>query len=523
MTTKAAVYVRISKDSGGESLGVTRQREDCTRKAADLGWTVHEVYEDNDVSASKNRPRPAYERMLADLRAGVVAAVVVYDLDRLTRRPIELEGFIDLVEAHGVLLANVAGDVDLTTGNGKMLARFKGAIARQEADRLGERVKRQKQQRKEMGKPHGGKWRTFGYERDYTLHPAEAPALRDAYKRVLTGTSMATLADELNAAGLIGTGGTPWTATKLGATMRNPLYCGRSVLNGQVVGKTQHDAITDEATFDAFIASRKAQPKGHSQRKYLLSGLALCAECLSPMVGKPSNYNQPRYVCRSDKGGCGSLSIKARWLDDATLYFAHRLYASRLVSGQVDTDDAEIEEATARAQAAVDDADRRITELQAAYNSGALTLADLSPMLRQAREDKDSASEELSELTMRAEPQDADLLTRAVTDFDGMELSERTAYISRHLSAVVVKRAAKISKTLDTSRFVFETTDGKRYGIDDALPGDELISTATDAVVARMVTGESVETFTPARLMPKREVFVPADVAEAMAFLRDRL
>ena len=165
----------------------------------------------------------------------------------------------------------------------------------------------------------------------------------------------------------------------------------------------------------------------------------------------------------------------------------------------------------------------RITELQAAYNSGELTLADLTPMLRQAREDKDSASEELSQLTMRAEPQDADLLTRAVTDFDGMELSERTAYISRHLSAVVVKRAPKISKTLDTSRFVFETTDGKRYGIDDALPGDELVDDALDAVVARVVTGEDVQTFIPAQLVPQRQRFIPKDVADAMEHLRRAL
>jgi hypothetical protein len=52
--------------------------------------------------------------MLEDLTAGIVDAVVVWDLDRLHRRPKELEEFFELCESAGITsLASVSGDVDL--------------------------------------------------------------------------------------------------------------------------------------------------------------------------------------------------------------------------------------------------------------------------------------------------------------------------------------------------------------------------------------------------------------------------
>lgn len=56
-----AVYLRISLDSTGEGLAVERQRQDCIAIAAKRGWTVHDIYIDNSVSASKSTVRrPQY-------------------------------------------------------------------------------------------------------------------------------------------------------------------------------------------------------------------------------------------------------------------------------------------------------------------------------------------------------------------------------------------------------------------------------------------------------------------------------
>jgi DNA invertase Pin-like site-specific DNA recombinase len=78
----AAVYLRISEDRSGEQLGVTRHREDCLALCQSKGWHPVE-YLDNDTSATSGKPRPAYEKMLADVREGRLGAVVAWDLDRL--------------------------------------------------------------------------------------------------------------------------------------------------------------------------------------------------------------------------------------------------------------------------------------------------------------------------------------------------------------------------------------------------------------------------------------------------------
>ena len=82
----AAVYARISSDQEGTALGVKRQLADCRKLAGELGWPVAEEYVDNDLSAFSGKRRPGYERMLADVAEGSRDAVIVYHLDRLTRR-----------------------------------------------------------------------------------------------------------------------------------------------------------------------------------------------------------------------------------------------------------------------------------------------------------------------------------------------------------------------------------------------------------------------------------------------------
>ena len=70
---------------------------------------------------------PRYEDMLADIESGAIGAVVAWHLDRLRRRPIELENFIALADAKGIALATVTGDVDLGTDQGRLDARITGA------------------------------------------------------------------------------------------------------------------------------------------------------------------------------------------------------------------------------------------------------------------------------------------------------------------------------------------------------------------------------------------------------------
>lgn len=130
---RAAMYLRQSKDRYGNEVRVDDQREDLTKLCTARGWSWTE-YKDNDFGASGRMPgstkaskkRPAYDNMVRDIKAGKLDAIAVWDTDRLYRQPRELEDIIDLADLHGVALATVTGDYDLSTPSGRANARIRG-------------------------------------------------------------------------------------------------------------------------------------------------------------------------------------------------------------------------------------------------------------------------------------------------------------------------------------------------------------------------------------------------------------
>ena len=89
--TSTAIYLRQSLDRHKNAVAIDRQRTECRALAKRKGFKNLAEYADNDCSASNPRKRrPEYQRLLADMEAGRIAGRA-WDLDRLHRRPIELE------------------------------------------------------------------------------------------------------------------------------------------------------------------------------------------------------------------------------------------------------------------------------------------------------------------------------------------------------------------------------------------------------------------------------------------------
>ena len=100
MTTRAAIYLRISLDAAMDGLAIDRQRQDCEALAEQRGWDVVHTYVDQSISASKKDvDRPDYDAMVASFERGEIDAIICWDLDRLTRQPWQLEEWIDRAEA----------------------------------------------------------------------------------------------------------------------------------------------------------------------------------------------------------------------------------------------------------------------------------------------------------------------------------------------------------------------------------------------------------------------------------------
>src|SRR5215472_8977206 len=103
---QAGIYCRLSRAIDGSTEKVEDQERICRRLARQLGWDVAEVYTDNSLSAwQKNRRRPRWDAMLADIGEGKINALVVYHGDRLIRHPKDLETLIDLADTRGIKLA----------------------------------------------------------------------------------------------------------------------------------------------------------------------------------------------------------------------------------------------------------------------------------------------------------------------------------------------------------------------------------------------------------------------------------
>src|SRR5437762_8824023 len=103
-----AIYSRIS-EARQDGAGVDRQLKDCRTLVKAHGWGPAREFINNNVSAFQKKPRPQYSAMLEAVKAGEVNRIVVYNLDRLYRRPRELEEIIELGER---------GRVEVTTCNG---------------------------------------------------------------------------------------------------------------------------------------------------------------------------------------------------------------------------------------------------------------------------------------------------------------------------------------------------------------------------------------------------------------------
>lgn len=286
---RAGVYVRISSDPDGTALGVERQKTDCQELASAKGWRIAGVYEDNDVSATRGKPRPGYQRLLADIRAGKVDAVVVWDLDRLHRRPVELEEFLDLAKTHSLSLASVGGDVDLGTEQGVLIAGIKAQVGRYEAQQISRRVRRKQEELRAAGKPFSGGLRPYGYDKSRSrVVPEEAAVIREVAERLIGGASLGSIAADLNARGILPARAALWSVTTLKAVISKPRIAGLLTYRGDVQGEAAWPAILDVDTFRRLqVAMDRRRPANSmsNARKYLLSGIALCGAdgCGKPM------------------------------------------------------------------------------------------------------------------------------------------------------------------------------------------------------------------------------------------------
>jgi site-specific DNA recombinase len=392
---RAAIYCRLSQDRSGKSENTTIQEAECQAYAEDEGWEVVGVYVDDDISASKfsTKPRPDYDRLLADVAANKVNVILVTEKSRLHRRVEEMLEVIKLAEQTSLrYIHTTEGEViNLATPQGIHEAIGGVNTSMYESARTSVRVKRKKGARAKGGGWNGG-GRSYGFEgprygprdedgnrelinladkRSWGIAhiPEEAAVIREVADRYNAGESWRDMADDLNKRGIHTAEGKQWRAQNL----KTLLFKIRNI------GIREHDGAEYKAAWEPILTmeqwnlmhatrARKAAKYGSTYkagRKYLLTGFAYCGRCNAPMGGSSVKRNggkKRRYRCDKDAGGCGKIFRAAdpleAWVVEAVLW--------RFDSPE-----------TARALRALDESDDRTEELLAEYQTRKLKLDEL--------------------------------------------------------------------------------------------------------------------------------------------------
>lgn len=358
---RTGVLVRISDADPDDEAGVERQERDCRELAARLGWSVTEVFVENDTSAYKRRKvalpdgssalrvvRPEFRRLLGDLASGALDALIAYDLDRVVRDPRDLEDLIDVVEQNGIPTRAVTGSLDLSNDAGITMARVMVAVANKSSRDTARRVRRKHEELAEQGKYHGGGLRCYGYADDrHTVIEAEAKVVREIARRILDGHSSRAIAQDLTKRGVPTKLGSKradgelkgWSNRSVHSVVTNGRVAGLRTFRGEIVGKATWPAILDRDTWDRVRLTLEERANGSTNRLIRwLTGVLLCGQCGDTLCGWGGPHG-PRYWCATERriGGCGKTAIQAAQVEDT----AERLIVAYLKRPDVVADLAE--------------------------------------------------------------------------------------------------------------------------------------------------------------------------------------
>lgn len=466
---RAAKYRRISDDREGRELGVHRQDEDLDQFADQLDLAVVADYCDNDIGAStrSRRPRPEYEQMLLDARAGKFDVIIAYTSGRLTRRPREHEDLIELAEQYGTAFRYIRSpSFDLNTANGRMIARVLAAKDANETEEMAERVSRAALQRAQRGEWHGGRVPPPGYRlvrgedgkfAGLELDAQQSQLLRDAASRLLDGESLYSICNEWNEAGLVTRDGAHWRSSTLRRTLLKPAMIAKRTHRdapGQLFD-TGWPELLDRETWDRLCDllgsnSRLSPPLdgSYGSKRALGGGVTVCGE-IHPKTGKvcgmklvsQRHRGVVRLICHKQAtSGCGVVTVNYAALEKFVLDMVLERLDSEEFRAELKrerkTDDGRERELRDRLK----ELDRRRGRAQRAFLSEIMTEAEARAEVRAVDEEYGKIRESLARLVSGRLAEGVQSADDARKLWATADVARRRRFIQSLVTAVIVRR-----------------------------------------------------------------------------------
>jgi site-specific DNA recombinase len=320
-TVRCAIYTRKSTEEGLEqefnSLDAQRMAAEAfiTSQVGE-GWVcLAERYDDGGFTGG-NIERPALQRLLTDVNAGQIDAVVVYKVDRLSRSLLDFARIMGVFEEHNVAFVSVTQSFNSANSMGRLTLNILLSFAQFEREVISERTRDKIHLARKQGKWSGG-CQVIGYDvapegRKLVVNPHEAEQVRAIFALYLELGGLLRVIEELDKRGwtnktwITRNGklhqGKPFVKNILYWLLTNPIYTGKVRHHG-VIYPGEHDAIVDEETFAKVqrMLARNGRSGGEADQQYgfhssaILSGLLRCKACDCGMVNSHSQKHNRRY------------------------------------------------------------------------------------------------------------------------------------------------------------------------------------------------------------------------------------
>lgn len=413
---RAGVYGRESK---GKQKSVDDQVTLGLRVIEDRPeWTHAGTYDDgSSASRFATKARADWERLAADLKQHKLDILIVWEITRGSREPVEGFTWLNLCRDNGVLIyvmsdeelydprktrhydalgrAILDGAKESNTTSDRVLRGVRAAAANPEGATPHGRVPygyvRQLRNPALVVRPDNTPWEEFYLQ---TPGPETAPIVREIFRRIGRSDPIVHIVNDLNSRGVPSPSGGAWNRQTIRKMIRNVAYTGKRQHGGKLYNAVWPELVS-ESEFRS--ANRVLDTPGRRRTKpglakWLLAYIAL-SNCGSPMHGMlPRDGRKAKYHCLKD--GCTSVG---QWeLDE---------YVTRLVVGRFSKPDARdlfVADDSEASRAADEAAELRakLEEARASFAqpdgisaaSLAFTERQLQPLIEDAERRKVSAS-----------------------------------------------------------------------------------------------------------------------------------
>src|SRR5882724_566086 len=260
---RCAIYTRKSTEEGLEqefnSLDAQREAgEAYVASQKSEGWTCLEARYDDGGFTGGNMDRPALKRLLADIDAGLIEAVIVYKVDRLSRSLLDFARMMECFDKRQISFVSVTQQFNTASSMGRLVLNVLLSFAQFEREIISERTRDKIAATRRKGKWTGGT-PILGYDVDpqanrLVINAQEAELVRAIFALYLQHQALVPVVEELERQGWLNKrwrtkagherGGLRFTKTNLHRLLTNVSYAGQ-VRYRTEVHAGEHTAIID--------------------------------------------------------------------------------------------------------------------------------------------------------------------------------------------------------------------------------------------------------------------------------------